>query len=774
MEPDGASGETPRLLVLIFSKDRPYQLISSLSSLLQHVKGVVLQVSVLFKASTGAFAESYRVVQALYAHQEFHDRLEVHWEEETKDQPLGALIDRAIERGGSGAAGLMFTVDDALWFDDFDGAAAVELLRRNADVYTVHAKLSPRVEYAHPNDKFMRIPPLSSCSSSALSMDSLLEKATSELLIYERSRGEYDWNYPWELSASVYRLADVQEALDAVRCHFGREAADHPNRLEGYGVRLLKQEKLSSAKRAKSCACSARPVVAIVTINRVQALFDNPVYGGGPGGAAEASPEALDQLLRSALRAAAGLEASAADTATFLAKRLALSVDWWLSYLPAELQTGADKLSLEDWPPVPLIASAPYISAYLDSVHVPLLSAPSRSWLPVPVPAVSWLLPVKDAPKAWLQDARASIEGQRGMGLGSWELVVIDDGSQCEETCDILQEWRMHPQIQVISLSTNRGVGAALNEGWVHCRGTFVARLDADDVAHPERLRKQLSFLEEHPSIALLGGGFQTFQQSQEKHTESVKLNTRHYRLPCHPLLTRWNMLFSCSLAHPTVTMRRMDVSSALPSGQRGPYPEDEEAEDHCCWLSLPLSLQMANIADVVCFLRRHRASRSAAAAAAIQQSSYAAVRRFLAQHCGQESLTDADIAVLWGKTNASSKEQAGRTSQALDALERLFLGMLGGVGGPDDDCHISQLFREDFLEPRLSALEEYIRASCSKLRGAVAVQSLASGDVDVGAEMMKQWLKGGDAGLKSLGALINAGYAAAPAESSRGASCAD
>jgi len=100
-----------------------------------------------------------------------------------------------------------------------------------------------------------------------------------------------------------------------------------------------------------------------------------------------------------------------------------------------------------------------------------------------------------------------------------------------------------------------------------------------------------------------------------------------------------------------------------------------------------------------------------------------------------------------------------------LSTLQRpFFLRLAGGsetAEGSKD--HGPQLlppgFANDFIDYRSSALQEYIRSSCSKLRGALAVQSLATGDLDSGTEMMKLWLNGGDAGLKSLGALINAGF---------------
>ena len=287
------------LPVFVFSKDRPCQLLCSLASLLRHLKAKAIDISILYKASSKAFSDSYSVVEGLlgsglYTAQT--SQVEFHWMEETETKTLGLLLDEALERvrhRSKAAQSVLLTVDDALWFQDFDATAAMELLREDGRIYSVHAKLCPRIEYAHPNNKFMRVPPFYSKQPALPFQKEKSDGSTSELLIFDRSKGEYDWNYPWELSASFYRLDSVEEVLQKIRAEFGASAADHPNHLEGYGVRLLKQQKLRTANSATHCACSDHPVVAVVTINRVQNLFENPVYDTN---GSEMSPEELDKV----------------------------------------------------------------------------------------------------------------------------------------------------------------------------------------------------------------------------------------------------------------------------------------------------------------------------------------------------------------------------------------------------------------------------------------------------------------------------------------------
>ena len=88
------------LAVVIFSKDRPCQLLGSLLSLLRHLRGVALDISVLYKASLPAFAESYSVVEALLRQELYPGwgKVDWHWVEETSEATLGKLLDSTIAR----------------------------------------------------------------------------------------------------------------------------------------------------------------------------------------------------------------------------------------------------------------------------------------------------------------------------------------------------------------------------------------------------------------------------------------------------------------------------------------------------------------------------------------------------------------------------------------------------------------------------------------------------------------------------------------------------
>lgn len=95
-----------------------------------------------------------------------------------------------------------------------------------------------------------------------------------------------------------------------------------------------------------------------------------------------------------------------------------------------------------------------------------------------------------------------AVDSVRRQTIRDWTLLLVNDGST-DGSAEYLDQLR-DPRIRVVH-QKNQGLAGALNTGLKHCETEFLARLDADDVAMPSRLEKQLRFLRTHPRVGLVG-----------------------------------------------------------------------------------------------------------------------------------------------------------------------------------------------------------------------------------------------------------------------------
>jgi glycosyltransferase involved in cell wall biosynthesis len=116
------------------------------------------------------------------------------------------------------------------------------------------------------------------------------------------------------------------------------------------------------------------------------------------------------------------------------------------------------------------------------------------------VPAVSVLMAVKNG-MPWVREA---VESALAQTAGDLELIVIDDGST-DATPAALAAFR-DPRLR-LERRPSAGLTRALVRALELARAPLVARLDADDVALPDRLERQRRFLDGHPDVGLLGTG---------------------------------------------------------------------------------------------------------------------------------------------------------------------------------------------------------------------------------------------------------------------------
>ena len=157
-------------------------------------------------------------------------------------------------------------------------------------------------------------------------------------------------------------------------------------------------------------------------------------------------------------------------------------------------------------------------------------------------PVVSIAMPVRNCERT-LKLAVGSILAQT---YPSWELLLIDDGSS-DGTAEIARSFQ-DSRIIVYSDGMARGLVARLNQAIALSRAKYFARMDGDDVAYPERLERQLAYLESHPDVDLIGAAILVFGQ------DGTPLGKRVVR-PDHEAICS-TPASGFGLAHPTYVGR--------------------------------------------------------------------------------------------------------------------------------------------------------------------------------------------------------------------------
>jgi glycosyltransferase involved in cell wall biosynthesis len=198
-------------------------------------------------------------------------------------------------------------------------------------------------------------------------------------------------------------------------------------------------------------------------------------------------------------------------------------------------------------------------------------------------PKVSVVIPVYNGARTL---ARA-VDSILGQSLRDIELIVVDDGST-DATPDILAAIP-DSRLRVIR-QANGGRSLARNAALRAARAEYVAMLDADDVAYPERLARQAAFLDAHPDVALCGTWAHRIEPDGSQH---------EWRQPLEAGEIRRTMLRSDCFIHSTVMARKRVLQEC------GGYDESLDfSEDYDLYLRIAGRCATANLPEILCAYR--------------------------------------------------------------------------------------------------------------------------------------------------------------------------
>lgn len=246
--------------------------------------------------------------------------------------------------------------------------------------------------------------------------------------------------------------------------------------------------------------------------------------------------------------------------------------------------------------------------------------------------------------------------------FSDFEFLIINDCST--DGSSVIVQACSDPRIRLIDNGRNLGLAASLNRGLEQARGSYVARMDADDVAVPDRLYKQFECMEKNPDIDVCGSWY-------------AKFGNRNAvaRTPVHDRDIKDSLFFHNCIAHSTVMLRKQTITKyALTYSGQFRYAQDYEL-----WCREIGRLKFFNLPEILLYYRMHDCQIRAAKKTEQAQATDAVRKRNLERLGLHLSADDRALldAVITGRVSESG-DGLLRAVEILDVIGRRGKSMHG------------------------------------------------------------------------------------------------
>lgn len=231
------------LQVIIFSFNRPWQLKEMLRTFRKYVSDEI-RPKVIWKASNDAFKKAYE------------DLFAKGWcEPVSEEECKGTFKELVLQTIDTAKPYLMFGVDDEIYYRQLEHFEEIKLVLNKCFSYSL--RLAPNITFCQPANNPNKLPKL------------VRVQGAENTLLFNRTEGWGDWDYPFNLTSTLYKTQDVLTVLSNIEFN-------NPNELEANGAMLFMG---IGNPHAHMNACVFKTLGSILTINRAQNQFLNELAG---------------------------------------------------------------------------------------------------------------------------------------------------------------------------------------------------------------------------------------------------------------------------------------------------------------------------------------------------------------------------------------------------------------------------------------------------------------------------------------------------------------
>lgn len=270
---------------------------------------------------------------------------------------------------------------------------------------------------------------------------------------------------------------------------------------------------------------------------------------------------------------------------------------------------------------------------------------------------------VYNEPEEWLRESIDSILNQT---FSDFEFIIINDNPERELNCKVLNDYQKQDErIVVVENEYNVGLTKSLNKGLEIAKGKYIARMDADDISLPERLKKQVDFMENHEKVIVCGSEVKYF--GYKNHIQNDWIYEHDYDIKAQ-------LLFGSCFIHPTVIIRKSILTT-----YHIQYDENyKQAQDYRLWELLVDYGEFHNIKiPLLCY---RLSNQQITARLGVNQSEYAGIiRQRIVEKWLKEKEIDVTIsdAIDFNTLKSIRRNLQNAGIKANDAYCNVFIRML-------------------------------------------------------------------------------------------------